>query len=57
MSLSLLTLAVPPPSALVEYLKKLDQLLSVPQFAPHGETKSGDDPTNVVRTFGTRDEM
>ncbi|GMK59812.1 hypothetical protein CspeluHIS016_0900290 [Cutaneotrichosporon spelunceum] len=46
------------PSALSEFLKKLDSLIGVPQFdLRHAEPQPGDDPVNVVRTFSDRDEI
>lgn len=48
----------PPPSALQEFLKKLDGLVSVqdPSLSP-GDSELGDDTTNVVRTFASREEL
>ncbi|BEJ18251.1 hypothetical protein CspHIS471_0705280 [Cutaneotrichosporon sp. HIS471] len=46
------------PSALSEFLKKLDSLIGVPQYdLRHAEPQPGDDPSNVVRTFTDRDEI
>jgi hypothetical protein len=47
-----------PPTPLVDFLKKLDSFLNVRQFGLiHHEPQEGDDPTNIVRTFGSREEM
>ncbi|WOO79444.1 Lysine biosynthesis regulatory protein LYS14 [Vanrija pseudolonga] len=46
------------PSALQEFLKKLDGLLAVPHFdLHHAEPQDGDDPTNIVRSFASREEV
>lgn len=46
----------PPP--LVEFLKKLDELIVPPKFTlPHPGPQSGEDASNRVRVFESREEM
>lgn len=50
--------AVPPPTALQDFLKKLDTLMSIQETVPSPPVaEPNDDPTNVVRTFASRQEM
>jgi len=49
---------VPTPSALQEFLKKLDGLLGIPDFGVvKGVREPTDDTTNIVREFSSREEM
>ncbi|KAL7424347.1 hypothetical protein Q5752_000029 [Cryptotrichosporon argae] len=46
------------PTALAQFLAKLDGLMGIPEFTlPKPQPLPNDDPTNVVRTFGSRDEI
>lgn len=46
------------PSALSEFLKRLDGLLGIPDFkVVKGVREPTDDTTNIVREFTSRDEM
>lgn len=46
------------PSALQEFLKKLDGLLGIPDFkVVKGMREPTDDTTNIVREFTSREEM
>ncbi|KAK4688928.1 pre-rRNA-processing protein TSR1, partial [Tremellales sp. Uapishka_1] len=46
------------PSALQEFLKKLDGLLAVPDFSlSPGGSETSDDTTNIVRSFASREEV
>ena len=48
------------PSALQEYLKRLDGLLDLPDFSKkvhRGTAESSDNVTNIVRQFASRDDL
>ena len=49
---------VPAPSALQEFLKKLDGLLAIPDFGVvKGVREPTDNTTDIVREFTSREEM
>lgn len=50
--------SAPPPSALQEFLKKLDGLLGLQEASPDVEAvEPNEDMTDIVRHFNTREEM
>lgn len=55
---NLLTSAAGQPPPLVEFLKKLDELIVPPKFTlPHPGPQNGEDASNRVRVFESREEM